>query len=519
MDETAGLEARRVALQMGLDAQKTGSERNMAGQFATPTDLAADILRHAMGLADYADGISFLDPAVGTGSFYSALLKTFQNYMIGTAVGYEIDRHYGVPAARLWGDSGLEVRLEDFTRARAPEAGKKFNMVICNPPYVRHHHIPKEEKPRLREGALGACGADIGGLAGLYCYFIGLAHAWMDDGAVAGWLVPSEFMGVNYGAPIRRYLLDGVTLRHIHRFDPVDVQFGDALVSSAVVWYNKSDPPRNHMVRFTYGGSLSSPAQDRMVPAQALRETPKWTRYPAYGGRGRSGMPVLGDFFNIKRGLATGCNAYFIVSAGEMERRGLPDDMFVPILPSPRYLREAEVRADDDGNPLVERRAFLLDCRLDKDDVARRHPRLWRYLKEGVDLGVADRYLCRHRAPWYSQERRPPAPFVCTYIGRGNKRDGRPFRFILNHSLATAPNNYLMLYPKGPLTKILERGLAAKRAVLGALNGIRARDLLDCGRVYGGGLFKVEPGELKNVPAGPIADLLSRPLPSTGRRA
>ena len=517
MVATAGLETRRVALQVDLDSQKTGAERNVAGQFATPTELAAGMLRHAKSLANYAGGIRFLDPAVGTGSFYSALLKAFPKGSVGTAVGYEIDRHYGVPAALLWEGSGLEVRLRDFTRARAPEDGKKFNMIICNPPYVRHHHIPKDEKPRLRARALRACGTEIGGLAGLYCYFIGLAHAWMDDGAVAGWLVPSEFMDVNYGAPIRRYLLDRVTLLHIHRFDPADVQFGDALVSSAVVWYSKSDPPRNHAVRFTYGGSLSRPALDRMVPARALREAAKWTRYPARDQCGRSGGPVLGDFFNIKRGLATGCNGYFIVSPQEMERRGLPVDAFVPILPSPRYLQEMEVRADGDGNPLVERRVFLLDCRLDEGAVARRHPELWSYLKEGEDLGIAERYLCRHREPWYLQESRPPAPFVCTYIGRRGRGNGRPFRFILNHSRATASNNYLMLYPKGRLAKILESGPAMKRAVLDALNGIHTQDLLDCGRVYGGELFKMEPGEMKNVPAGPIASLFSTPLPAGAR--
>jgi hypothetical protein len=42
-------------------------------------------------------------------------------------------------------------------------------------------------------------------------------------------LIPSEFMDVNYGAAVKRYLLNKVTLLHIHRFDPHDVQFGDAL--------------------------------------------------------------------------------------------------------------------------------------------------------------------------------------------------------------------------------------------------------------------------------------------------
>ena len=42
---------------------------------------------------------------------------------------------------------------------------------------------------------------------------------------------------------MERYLRERVTLLHIHRFDPGDVQFADALVSSAVVWFRNS-PPR-----------------------------------------------------------------------------------------------------------------------------------------------------------------------------------------------------------------------------------------------------------------------------------
>jgi adenine-specific DNA-methyltransferase len=40
--------------------------------------------------------------------------------------------------------------------------------------------------------------------------------------------------------------------------------------------------------------------------------------------------------FYIKRGIATGANAFFILAAEQIERRGLPHEFFTPILPSPR---------------------------------------------------------------------------------------------------------------------------------------------------------------------------------------
>ena len=84
-------------------------------------------------------------------------------------------------------------------------------------------------------------------------------------------------------------------------------------------------------------------------------------------------------------------------------------------------------------------------------------PPLYSYLREGERLGVAERYLCHHRSPWYRQERRPPAALLCTYMGRG------AFRFILNPSSATATNVYLLMYPKPLLEKAAREDLGMVR--------------------------------------------------------
>jgi len=513
----AELEARRLVLQDELDAKKDAAERNPMGQFATPTDLAVDLLRYAKTQLGKHVELRFIDPAIGTGSFYSALIDVFPKTQIVAAVGYEIDPHYCLPTKELWRDLGLQIYLEDFTKAEPPDDGEKFDLLICNPPYVRHHHITNGDKQRLKLRVQDACGVALNGLSGLYCYFLGLSHAWMKDGGLAGWLIPSEFMDVNYGAPMKRYLIEKVTLLHIHRFDPNDVQFGDALVSSAVVWFRKAPPPMEYEVRFTYGGSLERPKLDRLVPVETLRRAPKWTHYPMKESRESTDGPVLGDFFNIKRGLATGNNRYFILSVGEIEQRGLPMEAFKPILPSPRYLADDEVSADKKGNPILERRLFLLDPPWTEKKIKERYPKLWAYLEEGEAQGIAEGYLCQHRKPWYKQEDRPPAPYVCTYLGRSDKKNGRPFRFILNNSQATAANVYLMLYPTEPMASALGKNPQLKRQVWALLNEICPKAMLGEGRVYGGGLHKLEPKELCNVPAKSIGALL--PTGSVPRHA
>lgn len=499
------IEQQRLDIQASLDSQKTQGDRNKLGQFATPTALARDILRYAGTLLPSDEPIRFLDPAIGTGSFFSALRAEYPAERVESAVGYDIDPHYAKPAIDLWDGWGLDYNLRDFTDA---SPGGRANVLICNPPYVRHHHLSADDKARLQLAAIRSIGTKFGGLSGLYCYFMALAHPWMAEGGVAGWLIPSEFMNVNYGRAVKRYLLDKVTLLHIHRFDPSDVQFADALVSSAIVWFRNSPPQPDHEVRFTYGGSLEAPHQERFVPLSTLSREEKWTRFPAAAADApRSSGPVLSDFFKIKRGVATGNNRFFILSEDEIGRRDLPIEAFRPILPSPRHVDQDEIEADSAGVPTNVRRLFLLDPRLPEDEISKRYPTLSRYLAEGRAQGLHERYLCRHRNRWYDQENRSPAPIVCTYLGRADSKSGRPFRFIRNRSNATIANVFLAMYPTPAFEQVLKIKPELLDTAWRLLNAIPAEKLLGESRVYGGGLHKLEPKELAGVPIMGLAEL------------
>lgn len=511
MNATMSIEEQRVVLQNNLDTIKTQAERNRLGQFATPTELASEMLSYARRLMPANSSIRFLDPAIGTGSFYSALLREFPSERIEAANGFEIDPHYGEPARALWNDPRLKLTLGDFTMSAQPKDGGVSNLVICNPPYVRHHHLDKAAKERLLHATIASSGMKLDGLAGLYCYFIGLAHAWMETDAIAGWLIPSEFMDVKYGVSVKRYLLNEVELLRVHRFDPSELQFGDALVSSAVVWFRKRRPTAAHKVEFSYGGTLTKPAISRMVYLNDLKDSAKWTGIATSGVRAVIAGPRLADFFTIKRGIATGDNGFFIMSRDEIVSRDLPMEFFRPILPGPRHLETDIVESNADGTPKLVKQLFMLDCRIPETQLKDRYPTLWAYYQSGKPK-VSETYLCSHRNPWYAQEKRPPALFICTYMGRNLAKRDKPFRFILNRSQATAANVYLLLYPNVELTNAIANNPELALRIWEFLNGIDSSTLLCEGRVYGGGLYKLEPKELANVPAQAIVDML--PIPA-----
>lgn len=516
-------ETQRLEAQSAIDATKSSVERNRLGQFATPNALAVDIARYVGSqIGSQENRIRFADPSIGTGSFYSAALSVYGETRMESAVGIELDPTFAQAASDLWSHTGLEVLRGDFTNLVANQScPPPPNLILANPPYVRHHHIGGDDKKRLQRLTRQMTGVEISGLAGLYVYFLLLATAWMEDDGYAAWLIPSEFMDVNYGTALKAFLTNRVTLIRVHRFDPEDVQFGDAFVSSAVIVFKKTPPIANHAPQFTFGGTLDVPHATECLALDRLRESHKWTAYPAHAKNDRhinsdGSGPKLADFFKIQRGIATGKNKYFILDRDEANQRQLPPMYIRPILPSPRHLKTTVVDADDDGYPMIEPQLCVIDCDLPEHLVEQRFPNLWDYLQTADNLGVKDGYIVGKRSPWYKQEQRDPSPFLCTYMGRGSNNK-QPFRFIYNRSQAIATNLYLMLYPKGALKAMLRdhpRRAADVHELLGQVTG---HELRGEGRVYGGGLNKIEPKELGRISATSFVERWPNLCPSAKR--
>jgi adenine-specific DNA-methyltransferase len=499
-------EADRLLEQNRIDSCKSQLERNRSGQFATSAKLARQIANYVVSLIGH-EPISFIDPAIGTGSFFSALLDATNGQHIERAYGIEIDPQIADVCKSLWSGSGLSISNADFTQAIPPIAEEeRFNLVLANPPYVRHHHLDNQSKIRLNELATQILGTKVSGLAGLYCYFMLLSHEWMQEDAIAAWLIPSEFMDVNYGVALKKYLLEHVQLLNIHRYDPSELQFDDALVSSSVVIFRNRKPHPDHSAKFSFGGPIANPDNSRDIAVEQLHAIRKWTSLPVCTQHQKH-TTCLADFFEIRRGIATGANEFFIMPLNQAEKLGITREFLKPILTSPRNLKNTTIHSRDDGFPDLNDPLALIDTERSEDYIKVKCPALFDYLQTGITNGLQEKYLISKRTPWYKQEQRVPSPFLCTYMGRS--LETKPFRFIWNKSQAIVANTYLMLYPIGKLKLALEAEPALYKSIFELLQNIKLEDLVSEGRVYGGGLYKLEPAELGRVDATTIGEKLS----------
>jgi len=589
------IESHRQRVQDALDASTALEYRNQYGQYPTPLALGIQVAKASLAyystLTQHAhDPIRLLDPSCGTGALISAtLLASNQpdtdsadpNYVVESCVGYEYDARVAGHAQQIWFPINVvRVHHANFTEllqqqpeplttttTTAPSVSRRANFIMANPPYVRHRHLSLAEKDRLQALASQQSGGIVcSKTAGLHCYFLLLTHAHMAPDAVAAWILPGEFMSVNYGSAMRKYLTSKVTLLRLHYFDTADAQFCDALVSTVIVWFvNRPVPTDAACVDCTAGGSIEAPTRHRKVPVVDLhaRCEQKWNEFflpaatttacsssvsektttvgthddetaatdvatatavtgfdpdmmlrcsPAASSVLQEQPPPqserlldeddedvtvvrLGDLVDIKRGIATGNDKFFIMNPTEASQRNLPPQFLRPLLPNSPLVNAAT----DEVPVTIQHNRLLLDCTLPLEDIRRDYPTLAAYLDMGVADNVPEGYLCSKRRPWYRQEVRDAPMIVINSRGRETKQRSSPFRVIRNRSTAIASSHYLQLTAAANAA-IPSWTDADMDTLWRLLRGIPVHQFLTHARPYGGGLYDLKPKDLAQVP-------------------
>jgi len=474
-------ESTRQRRQELFDSSHSQEERNEHGQFPTPYPLASIIAEDL--LSRVGKNVSVLEPSCGTGAFISALLSISDQIKI---TGVEKDLSLYETAQQLWSSDTCHIINNDFFDYASMES-QQFDAIISNPPYSRHHHLSQSEKRFYSQLTATFSGVSLSGLAGLHAYFLLTGTGMLKENGVGSWLIPSELFSVNYGAPIRKFLTQNVSLERIHFFDPENLQFDDALVTSCVAIIRKRKPDTRSYAVFTYGDFLN-PRKTIEIPLKELTKLSKWQHLEGYSGEDVSSVQILGDYFKAKRGIATGGNSFFIRSRNEWHQKGISDEWLYPILPSPRTFHLPEITSDEAGWPQESDTALL---NIPKSSNYAALPLSIRKYLDDCPEKIRNGYILRHRTPWYSIGSVTSAPIVCTYMSRSKET---PFRFIRNRSNATMTNTYLGLYPQTAMSDNELDNMCE------ALNNIPPEILINGGREYGGGLKKLEPQELMSLP-------------------
>jgi len=470
------------------------------GQFWTPSWLANAMA--AWVTAAHPDVL--FDPAVGPGTFFAAAREIG---FTGAFAGFELDKSVLADAHRL-GLRPLDlagVRIADFIQG---EVDGPYPAVISNPPYIRHHRLSDQQKRTLRQLATQSLGFPLDGRVGLHVYFLLKCLKHLAPEGRLAFLLPADVCeGVSSAAfwkgLAERYHLDAVITfeERAAPFPAVDTNAIVFLLSHrppgrTVRWLQIQEPRTEAVLQALQGDPQSSaPVHQRELGellATGLSRPPRL--------KGSSGVP-LSAFARVMRGIATGANEFFFLTAAQLRQHGLDQQFFQRAIGRTRDCRDGRLRAEDlEALERAGRPTWLLS--LGKQRLAELPDSLRAYLEEGERLGLPHRSLIKTRRPWYRMEARRRPGLLFAYLGR------RDCRFIENRAGVVPLTGFLCVYPREDDDGYRER-------LWRALNDPRTiANLPFVGKSYGGGAIKVEPRQLDllEIPTAVLSDVgLTRP--------
>ena len=471
----------------------TGPQREALrerGQFWTPLWLAKVMAAWVTALHPK----TLFDPAVGPGTFFAGARAVGYT---GDFAGYELHETSFAEGPR-WGllpQDFKRVIVGDFLGAQVRHT---FPAIVSNPPYIRHHRLTEERKAQLRGIAERVLGFALDGRVGLHCYFLLKCLDHLAAGGRLAFLLPADVCeGISSRALWNR-LCERFRLEAVLAFDQSAAPF-PKVDTNAMVFLISNHAPQECLrwIRVrerdcqAITQSLQGRAPENGGDAALLCLERKLTEALATGlsraprSAPSQGVP-LSHFARVVRGIATGANDFFFLTAEKIAEVGLEKRFFTRAIGRTRDCRGDRLQAsalaalETQGRP-----TWLLN--LPGTPKALLPPRLRSYLERGEAQKLNERPLVRSRRPWYKMEHRRPPPILFAYLGR------RDCRFILNQAGVVPLTGFLCVYPWDT------RPDAVLRLWRALNHPATLENLAFVGKSYGGGALKVEPRQLDRL--------------------
>jgi adenine-specific DNA-methyltransferase len=464
-----------------LERAKGRDERYRLGQFFTPPAIAEFM---AQAVRD-VEPETVLDPGVGGGVLLRAVGEGPRRF------GLDVDP-LAVDVATSSLGTDAELAVGDFLNPAAwPLSVESFDAIIANPPYVRHHNLSAEHKALAqRYGA--RLRLKVSSLSGSYVYFFLESLLRLNEGGRLVFITPTEFLDVRYGGAVKAALLDACKIDEVLVLEMDELAFEGVLTTSAITVATKIRKPsrRFSLTEAKLNGGVERGRTVELSAERAPAYLP-WT--PFLPSRAERILPLvegrtarLGDYARVRRGIASGNNSFFCLTRAEVDEWGIESEYLAPAVVGARDLPGAGVLDESFRAERIEAgaRAFLLFCHEPKEALAGKN--VLRYIEHGERLGLPERFNCRTRSPWYGVEPVPPADFFVTYMARQRAR------FVRNGVGARCMTSLLNVWAKPGVSP------EALWPILG--DPVNAQLLREFGRTYGGGLGKIEPGDLLRLP-------------------
>lgn len=470
------------------------SRRKGLGAFYTPPALTEFAARWAISSA----GSTVVDPSCGDAAFLLSAAERLR--LLGARNGAVGRGIFGVDL----NDDAIATSRAALDRAGAGGAtlihANFFNVtsrtiaqvdaVIGNPPYVRYQLFRDEN----REGGLNAAareGVLLPRLTSSWAPFVVHASSFVKPGGKLALVLPGELLHVGYAAAVRDYLLRTYSDLTIITFE--EKVFPGALEEVVLILGTKGASDSSlRVLRLNALTDLKGDPQRVLRGARKVAVAPghRWLTAlledaevsAALSVPRAEGFGPLGDLAKIDIGVVTGANSFFVVDEKVRELNALPRRVLMKAVSKASHVQGLVFR-DDDWRCQAAAGAPAHLVVVDEDKL--KEPAVAKYVAMGKRLGLATRYKCRTREPWYRVPYVKKPDLFLTYMSHVSPR------LVVNEVAATHTNTIHGVF--------LRDDVLAEPLAVAWLNSATLLSAEIEGRSYGGGVLKMEPGEAANV--------------------
>ena len=482
-----------------------GCPKRSLGAFYTP-EVLSDILCQ-WAITDATNTV--LEPSFGGCGFLqsakSTLTRLGQPAPVKQLYGCDIDpRAFGHLQSILSQPVDTErFHLGDFLAVKPHETWPaKFSAVVGNPPYLPYRKIDRAARARAR-AILSAAGFDIDLRASLWAYFVALSCQYVETGGRTAWILPSSFLHANYAIDLRKFLARQFpTMRAFELEQRFFVADGTEEKTIVLLAANKVDQTLNVPNASTDIDLVRCKGLEELTEAIQNWDNGYSERTLNCGTSVADGLQtdaralmadlakstsatLLGDHVDIRIGLVTGNNKFFVLDESTRRQSHLNSNELLGILSKFKYARGLQFEEADHAESLRQGgRGYLVSCTTIEEASE--------YLKEYLNsYSLEDRKQCatfRKRSVWHHPDdgNVPDAFFPVMHHGGP--------RLVLNEGKYPCTNTIHRAFFKSD-TGMLDRKLTSL-TLLSSFSQISSEIE---GRSYGAGVLKHEPREAERI--------------------
>lgn len=452
--------------------------RRQLGVFYTPASIAEILVQWV--LAGHPKRV--LDPSFGGCVFLDSAARQLKElgvekpgrFLCGVDIDSGCSKH--VAGNPLLHDAMILER--DFL---ALQPGNEdigfFEAIAGNPPYVRHRLLTREQKCTARS-AVEAAGMFLPLTSSLWAYFVIHSVRFLKPNGRMAFVLPEAVLQAEYAIPVRNLLSQ--RFRHVHwiRLQERVFEHTDEAAVILLAWGQGPGEERTH--RASAICELTSIIESlHNSPTQFLEAEEVLAQVLS-----RPSIRTLGDLAEIKIGIVTGANQFFILTEEGALEREIDSNNRVSVLAATRHLQGLRFSKRDGKNLVAQQAACqMLATRKTSPLSASLH----QWLEKGKKLGIHERYHCKiRREHWYQIDPQTPPDAFATCC-----RSGSPL-LVLNSARWRTTNTLHSIR--------FHRSVEPRAVAMGVLTSVASLGAELRGRHYGGGVLKMEPSSWRALP-------------------